>query len=285
MPTLLDFVPDAWGRKVVTESGAVTRTQTGPNEIAFSAPAHMALVMFTPQPHREVALNSDRRTVSLAPVGTIEVVPAGAELFASWRVAKENILVAFSPRALDRLAAVEFQKEGIVFRPPQPGLVDQKALVIAGLLRQEFQREAGLNELCIESLITLFGAHLMRTYSSYNEISGRAIHGGLSPAAWRRVTDYIHANLSENLSVARLAQVAGLSPTHFLRAFRQTCGQAPHRYVVAQRLALAEHLVQTTDMPFAAVAKAAGFSSNSHMTATMRRVRGSTPKDVRREER
>lgn len=285
MPALLSCVPDAWGPKFGTESGAVTRTRTGPNEIAFKAPAHMALVMFTPQPNREIALNSSRRTVTLAPVGTIEVVPAEADLFARWRVTKENLLVAHDQHRLAQLAGAEFQNEDFEFQPPRPGFVDQQALLLANLIRAEFQRGDAANDLCFDALITLFGTHLLRSYSSFSARPRALLSGGLSPRAWRDVTGYIHANLSESLSVGHLAEMAGLSPSHFLRAFRQTSGQAPHQYVVAQRLALVERLTKTTDMPFAAVAKAAGFSSNSHMTATMKRTWGITPNKLRREER
>ncbi len=285
MPALLKCVPDAWGPKIGTDSGAVTRTRTGPNEIAFKAPAHMAVVMFTPQPNREIALNSDRRTVTLAPAGSIEVVPVEADLFARWTVDKENLLVAVDRDRLARLAGAEFQNEDFEFRPPAPGLVDQKALLLANLIRDEFQRGDTVNELCFDALITLFATHLLRAHSSFRDRPGRLLTGGLPPKTWRHVTDYIHANLSLNPPVSRLAEVAGLSPSHFLRAFRQTSGQAPHQYVVAQRLAIVERLAKSTNMPFAAVAKAAGFSSNSHMTATMKRLRGITPTDLRREKR
>jgi AraC family transcriptional regulator len=282
LPTLLKCVPDDWGPKFGTDCGAVTRTQTGPNKITFKAPAHMALVMFAPQPNREVSLNSDRKTVVLAPVGAIEVIPAEAELFARWRVAKENLLVAFDPSRLTQLAGAEFQNEDFEFQPPKPGFVDPQALLLANLIRSEFQREETANELCFDALITLFGTHLLRTYSSFRARPNRLFSGGLSPKAWRSVTDYIHANLSQNLCVSRLAAVAGLSPSHFLRVFHRTCGLTPHQYVVAERLTLVERLAKTTDMPLAAIAKAAGFSSNSHMTATMQRLRGTAPTDLRR---
>ncbi|WP_374545992.1 helix-turn-helix domain-containing protein [Rhodoblastus sp.] len=284
MPTSLDCVPDAWGPKFAAEGGAATRTQTGPNEIAFKAPAHMALVMLTPQPEREVALDSDRKTVALAPVGTIEVVPADAELFARWRVTKENMLVAFTREELARLAGAEFQNEHVLFRPPSPGLVDPKALTLANLIREEFQRGKALDDLCVSSLITVFGIHLLRTYSSLGDLPNRPISGGLSPKAWRRVTDYIHANLGQNLSIERLADVAGLSPSHFLRAFRQSAGQAPHSYVIARRLDLVERLVATTDSSLGSIARTAGFSNNSHMTATMKRLKGIAPSNLRRDQ-
>jgi AraC family transcriptional regulator len=282
MRDLLKSIPDAWGPKFEAESGAATRTRTGPNEIGFRAPTHMALVLLTPQPDREVALNSDRKSVFMAPVGTVEIVPAGAELFARWRTTKENLLLAFAPDKLSRLAGLEFQTEDFEFRPPGEGHVDEKALLLANMIREEFQKGEPSNALYLDSLITVFSMYLLRDYSTLAKVPSQQSRGGLSSKAWRDVRDYIQANLDDELSVERLATVAGLSPSHFLRAFRQTAGQPPHKYVLATRLEMAEQLAISTDLPLSMVAKLAGFSNHSHMTAAMRQHKSITPSALRR---
>ncbi|MGH6861980.1 MAG: helix-turn-helix domain-containing protein, partial [Phyllobacterium sp.] len=279
---LLDSIPDHWGRKVVAESGAVTRTLTGPNSIEFKAPVHMALVMLTPQPGREIALNSDRKSVFTAPVGTLEIIPSDADLFARWSTLKENTLMALEPARLSRLAGLEFQTEDFEFRPPPDGHVDETALMLANLIRDEFQRGLPGNDFYFDSLITVFSTHLLRNYSTLSDRSVLPTRGGLSMKAWRDVQDYIRANLAEGLSVDRLASIAGLSPSHFLRAFGETAGQSPHQYVLAIRLEFAEQTAISTDMPLAMIARLAGFSSHSHMTAAMRRHRSVTPSALRR---
>ncbi len=281
MPALLRSIPDAWGPKFDGENGAVTQTRTGPNQIVLNAPANLALVMLTPQPNREVALNSSRKTIGLAPAGALEIVPEGAELFARWTVDKENLLVAIDEKRLAIIAGMEFQNEDFELQPPRIGNVDRKALLFANLMREEFQRGEAMNELCFDGLITLFATHLLRAYSSRGNRHDRLITGGLSPRAWRAVSEYIQDNLPKRLSIVELSEVAGLSPSHFFRAFRRTSGMAPHQYLVARRLALAERLVMTADLPFATIAQLAGFSSNSHMTAVMKRARGITPMDLR----
>ena len=246
------------------------------------APSHMALVMLTPQPGREVSLNSDRRSRFLAPVGTVEIIPSNAEVFARWKSAKENLLLALAPEQLSRLAGLEFETEDFEFQSPAPGHVDEKALLLANLVREEFQSGEPLNHLYLDCLMTVFSTYLLRNYSS---LQGRPVpqsRGGLPHKAWRDVQDYIRANIGEQLSVERLALIAGVSPSHFLRAFRQTVGQAPHQYVLATRLELAEQLAMTTDMPLARVAKLTGFASHSHMTASMRRHKFTTPSELRR---
>jgi AraC family transcriptional regulator len=285
MRELLKSIPDEWGPKFEAESGAVTRTQTGPNEVGFRAQAHMALVMLTPQSDREMALNSDRKSVFLAPVGTVEIVPADAELFARWHNAKENVLIALAPRKLSTLAGQEFQTEDFEFQPPKVGFVDEKALFWARMIRDEFHRKKPHNALYFDSLVTVFSTHLLRTYSTLGQCSQNRSRGGLSIKAWRDVRDYIRANVAEDLSVERLALIAGLSPSYFLRAFRETVGQPPHQYVLAIRLEVAEQLIISTDFPFSMVANLTGFSNHSHMTASMRQHKSITPNALRQARR
>src|SRR5690606_35675768 len=135
----------------------------------------------------------------------------------------------------------------------------------------------------LDALITAFSIHLLRNYSSLQNRKVRPFIGGLAPSTWRRINDFIHSHLHETLTVTQLAATAGLSPSHFARAFRQTTGQSPHQYIIGCRLTLARDLIVSTDMPLEKIARIAGFSSNSHMTATMRRMWYKTPTDLRNE--
>lgn len=280
--TLLRSIPDEWGPKFKAASGEVTRTHTGPNEIMFQAPCHMALVMLTPQLDREVSLNSDRRSRFYAPVGTMEIVPADADVFARWKTTKENLLVALAPETLSRFAGLEFGREDFELRPLATGHTDQKALLLANLIQEEFKGDGPLNPLYMESLLTVFSTYLLRSYSTFRDKPRSRSRGGLALKAWRDVQDYIRANIAGHLSVERLAFVAGLSPSHFLRAFRQTAGKAPHQYVLAIRLELAEQLLMTTDMSLAKIANLTGFANHSHMTSAMRHHKATTPSAMRR---
>ncbi len=242
----------------------------------------MALLLLTPQPGREVALNSDRKSQFLAPVGTLEIVPCNAELFAHWPVPKENLLLALAPAQLDRLAGLEFGRNDFEFRSPPSGRIDEKALLLGQFIKEEFRKGESVNDLYMDSLITVFSTYLLRNYSTFQDRRASQPRGGLTPRAWRDVQDYIRANIGDQLSVERLALLVGLSPSHFLRAFKQTVGQSPHQYVLATRLELAERLVATTDLPFPKIASIVGFSSHSHLTASMRRYRHTTPSELRR---
>lgn len=93
----------------------------------------------------------------------------------------------------------------------------------------------------------------------------------------RRVLDYIEAHLARDLTLAELAGVACLSPSHFSRAFKQAVGAGPHRYTVQRRVERAKDLLHRTDDTLAGIAAATGFADQSHFTAAFRREVGLTP--------
>jgi AraC-like DNA-binding protein len=98
----------------------------------------------------------------------------------------------------------------------------------------------------------------------------------LAPTVRRRVLDYIKANLTVELSLSDLAAVAGLSPYHLARCFRQEVGTPPHRYVRDRRLEQACQLLAQTNLPIAEIAAGCGFARQSHLTTAFRKSLGIT---------
>lgn len=96
------------------------------------------------------------------------------------------------------------------------------------------------------------------------------------------VLPYIQEHLSDNLPVQQLAELAGLSDTHFRRIFQEALGVPVHRYVLAARLEKARKLLGTTGMPIAKIADVTGFSSQSHLTSCFRAAHAATPAEYRR---
>lgn len=111
---------------------------------------------------------------------------------------------------------------------------------------------------------------------------GRRAESRLSPHLRRRIAAFIEDHLEEDLSLFRLAAVAGLSPFHFARAFRHDLGDPPHRYVLRRRIARATRMIRETNAPLAEVAAACGFSSQSRLNDVFAREVGATPGALRR---
>jgi AraC-like DNA-binding protein len=105
--------------------------------------------------------------------------------------------------------------------------------------------------------------------------------GGVSPAAMRRLHEYVEAHLSESLDLGMLAGIAGLSVFHFAREFKQSTGITPHQYLVQKRVKRAQNMLARTDLSLSDVALASGFSDQSHLTRHFRRMLGTTPREFR----
>jgi AraC-like DNA-binding protein len=106
--------------------------------------------------------------------------------------------------------------------------------------------------------------------------------GGLAPGALRKVRDDIEARFAQKINLSRLARIAGLSMSYFSRAFKQSIGMSPYRYVVMRRLTAAAELIRKTSMPLSEVAIEVGFSDQSHFTRLFAQMTGETPGALRR---
>lgn len=105
--------------------------------------------------------------------------------------------------------------------------------------------------------------------------------GGLSLRGARRVQEFLRENFTRKLTLAEMAAVCGLSPSHFVRAFSRTFGVPPHQYVLDLRLDLAERLLADSRLTIADIAHSCGFSSQSHFTTVMKKYRQVTPLQAR----
>jgi AraC family transcriptional regulator len=97
----------------------------------------------------------------------------------------------------------------------------------------------------------------------------------------RRLRDYVESSLAEDLDVTMMANVAGLSPAHFARAFARTIGMTPFHYVMSRRLARAHEMLERTDRSALDIALAVGFKTPSHFTVRFHREFGVTPSEIR----
>jgi AraC family transcriptional regulator len=92
---------------------------------------------------------------------------------------------------------------------------------------------------------------------------------------------YIDAHLHERISAEVLAQMAGLSRSHFSRAFQRMTGDPPQRFILKRRVCRARDLLSGGDAPIAQIAFRSGFSSQAHLSAAFREDVGTTPSRYR----
>jgi AraC family transcriptional regulator len=106
--------------------------------------------------------------------------------------------------------------------------------------------------------------------------------GTLSVTRLHRVLDHVAGHLDAPPSLNTLADLAGMDLFRFVRAFKQSTGIAPHRYVLDARIAHAKDLLRSRALSISEVAIRTGFTTPSHFAVTFKRLTMMTPGEFRR---
>ena len=96
------------------------------------------------------------------------------------------------------------------------------------------------------------------------------------------VLDWVQANLNQPFGVDHLARRANMSLRTFNRRFVATTGTAPHRWLITQRVARAQRLLEETDLDVEQVAEQTGFGTAATLRQHFARHRGTSPQAYRR---
>jgi AraC family transcriptional regulator len=125
-----------------------------------------------------------------------------------------------------------------------------------------------------EALGSVLVQEVARMQSGESRVGAK---GGLAAWQQRIVAAYIEEHVTEQVPLARLAQLARLSPYHFSRAFKQSFGVPPHRYHTGQRIERAKALLEDRALSVTDIGLALGFRETSSFTAAFRKATGLTP--------
>jgi AraC family transcriptional regulator len=155
------------------------------------------------------------------------------------------------------------------------GVFDPKLQWLVQELLDEALRGAPGGPLYAQGLSCALIARLAEHYGAPR--AAEPLAGHLSASVRRRVIDYIEAHLGDELGLADLAQLAGMSTHHFAHCFKASVGMPPHRYVRQCRLDTAARLLTSSSLPIADIALSLGFPSQSHFTQAFRQHTGMTP--------
>ena len=149
------------------------------------------------------------------------------------------------------------------------------------------RREQRLPASYVESLAHLASVHVRERYLQKRSPALERSPVFLAPHVEVRVRAHIQAHLGERLPLVDLAAVAGVSTSHFAKAFHRSVGETPHRFLVRQRLEHARSLLRANReaISLSEAAFQAGFSSQSHFTRCFRSRYGLTPSEFLHQER
>jgi AraC-like DNA-binding protein len=167
---------------------------------------------------------------------------------------------------------------GLAFQPVR-GVGDADAWALADLLR------SALRDACSAPGYArcLAGGIAARVHAAFSNVEALPpAQGGLTGPRLRRCLEHMEANLHRDLSLDELADVTGLSRSHFARAFRATTGASAFQRLRQLRAERAKALLAEPDRPIAEIAVQCGYARQSHFTSAFRAETGVTPAAYRR---
>lgn len=158
-----------------------------------------------------------------------------------------------------------------------------------------FQLRAALNHdyhepgWLVEQLHRLMQGLLQVHHNVYQEVETLpATRKATREELYRRVhyaRDYAAAAFAQPITLHDLAAVAGLSPNHLLRTFKQVFQQTPHQYLITQRLTHAQTLLRYSDHAITDICCDVGFRSLGTFSWLFRRRFGLSPTSYRHQSR
>ena len=135
----------------------------------------------------------------------------------------------------------------------------------------------GASELYAETTARFLASHLLIRHARLAQRSSRVRHGSVL----YKVDDYMRARLASDVTLAKLAEVAGLSRFQLLRATNAAWGETPLHRLTRLRMQLARRLLSTTRMPVIAIALECGYGNPAHFATAFSRHAGTTPSRYR----
>jgi AraC family transcriptional regulator len=197
-----------------------------------------------------------------------------------------DCLMFYLPRSAFNAIADEEDASRIedLQHPPGVGADDPVMGSLAAAILPAFENPDIVSRLFLDHTTLAVAIHLANAYGG-RRLPRQPKRGGLSHRNERRAKEMIEANLGGDVSVAVLAQECHMSPAHFARAFRQSTGIAPHRWLVLCRIEAAKDLLYNSTRAIADIARDCGFSDQSHFTRAFTNAVGVSPGAWRREHR
>ncbi|WP_315874641.1 AraC family transcriptional regulator [Thermocoleostomius sinensis] len=242
---------------------------------------HSICLSLASRPVQLLQIQGDRTQTGAYIQGDICLTPAQMPFFARWdsddRFLQIRITASFVQAIASEVLNINLNQLEIV---PECQIRDPQIEAIGLLLLTELQHEHSGEHLYVDSLTNVLAVHLLRHYT-FTKPQFSDYTGGLPSRQLRHVLDYIHDHLHQEIKLADLASLLGISQYHFSHLFKQSIGIAPYQYLLRQRIERAKQLLHRSDRSITEIAFLCGFNSHSHLSQQFRQQTGMTPKAYR----
>ncbi|MBV9489710.1 MAG: helix-turn-helix transcriptional regulator [Verrucomicrobia bacterium] len=212
--------------------------------------------------------------------GDIYMLPAGTRDRLTWSGPTSRIVLVMEPRFLARSLEESARLDDVELFTHW-NLRDRHIQTLILALHADLQDGSPAGPLYGESLAVALGHYLIRRHSFRAAKRISEIRGGMPSVRLNRVLDFMNHNVTRDLRLGELAQVAGMSPNYFCQLFKQTTGLTAHQYVLRMRIDRAKRYLRDPKATLGMASAASGFADQSHFTKVFRRMVGVTPAQFR----
>ncbi|MDR0241711.1 MAG: AraC family transcriptional regulator [Burkholderia sp.] len=164
-----------------------------------------------------------------------------------------------------------------LYLPPHLSANDSIIHALGRSLLPALARPDQASQIFIDHVGLAFQAHVAHRYGGVSERREKS-YGKLTPSQARRAKELLLAHLDGKIGLADVASACGLSRGYFVKAFHQTTGLPPHRWLIVQRVERAKEWMRNPNLPLSMIADACGFADQSHFSRTFMRLTGVSPR-------
>jgi AraC family transcriptional regulator len=211
------------------------------------------------------------------PAGVVSFIDLRRSANVRFRSPISNVQFYFSRAALNELVSEESGKaiDNLAVRP-----LDSHADAIFSQLARSLvpalNKPTETSRLFVDHIALAASAHVIREYAKV-AFDARMRYGGLASWQLSRAKELMDANLNGSISLAEIAAQCRLSTRHFTRAFGQSTGMPPYRWLLRRRVERAKDLLRDPRLTLTDVAIKSGFAGRRHLIRAFSHSVGETP--------
>ena len=287
-PTLLPHSINPTGYANRTFDGAhgelLTFDKQDAAELEFSSQSHLIILLQDGIPGGcEWSNGGQTGKLCSVPPNTILFNPAGDCLWIKKRTSRHChiLLLTIDTTLVHRLDAGDVNVAKLQFRQ-QIGIEDEGIRLTLIAIKQEIDAPGLNSRLYVDALLMLLLTRLMRCASNFGTTRQPAyVKGGLPNWRLKRALELLETNQTKTPSLAQIAGPLRLHPTFFCRAFKQSTGLSPHRYLLEHRINRAKEMMKDQKRTLTEIALDCGFSGSSQFSVVFKRITGISPRCYR----
>ncbi|SDE96216.1 helix-turn-helix transcriptional regulator [Terriglobus roseus] len=156
------------------------------------------------------------------------------------------------------------------------GRMDSVVHNLGQVLVSTLQQPNHASKFFVDHVLHALNCHLAFSYGGIPPVATH-VRGGLTARQVKRAAEFLDAHLDGDIDLRQIADTCSLSVSHFTRAFKQTFGKPPYRWLIERRVDKARDLMANSRLSIADIAMQCGFADQSGFNRSFKRIHGVTP--------